>query len=161
VQWSHDLKYIPVVAGGVADNLKVLMFEAATLKGAAFARSTVQTYKSQTNSYLRFCVNYGLQPVPATQQTLCSYMAFLSRSLTPSSVKGYMNAVRLLHIESGFVNPLIDNWEISMIQRGMSRLIGSWEEQTLHALRYPGVASCAVPFSDAYRCSTPGVHSDP
>jgi hypothetical protein len=79
------------------------MFEAATLKGAAFARSTVQTYKSQTNSYLRFCVNYGLQPVPATQQILCTYMAFLSRSLTPSSGKGYMNAVRLLHIESGFV----------------------------------------------------------
>jgi hypothetical protein len=107
------------------------MFEAATLKGAAFARNTVRTYKSQTNSYLRFCVNYGLQPVPATQQTLCTYMAFLSRSLTPSSVKGYMNAVRLLHIESGFVNPLVDNWEITMIQRGMSRLMGSPPKQKL------------------------------
>ena len=107
------------------------MAEAATLKSAAFAKSTIRTYKSQTNSYLKFCVNYGLSPVPAAQQTLCSYLAFLSRSLSPSSVKGYMNAVHLLHIEAGFLNPLEKNWEVSMIQRGMTRLLGSPPKQKL------------------------------
>ena len=115
----------------LADNVAVLMTEAAALKSAAFAHSTVKTYRSQTNSYLKFCVNYGLSPVPASQQTLCSYLAFLSRSLSPSSVKGYMNAVRLLHIEAGFVNPLEKNWEVNMIQKGMARLLGSPPKQKL------------------------------
>ena len=115
----------------MADNLTLLMSQAAVLKGAAFAKNTIRTYKSQTNSFLKFCINYGLKPVPATQQTLCAYLAFLSRSLSPSSVKDYMNAVRLLHIESGFVNPLHENWEITMIQCGMSRLLGTPPKQKL------------------------------
>jgi hypothetical protein len=115
----------------VAGNVAELMSEAAALKSAAFARSTIRTYKSQTNCFLRFCVNYGLQPAPATQQTLCSYLAFLSRTLSPISVKGYMNAVRLFHIEAGFANPLENNGEVNMIQRGMTRLMGSPPKQKL------------------------------
>jgi hypothetical protein len=36
-----------------------------------------------------------------------------------------MNAVRLLHIESGFVNPLAQNSEISMIQRAGEKLLAT------------------------------------
>jgi hypothetical protein len=115
----------------MADNVAGLMQEAFSLKSAAFARSTIRTYKSQTNSYLRFCVNYGVQAMPASQSTLCSYLAFLSRSLSPNSVKGYMNAVRLLHVEAGLINPLENNWEVTMIQRGITRLLGTPPKQKL------------------------------
>ena len=101
------------------------------LKSAAFARSTRKTYHCQSQSYFRFCLNYGLQPVPASQDTIVSYMAFLSRSLAPNSVKGYMNAIRIIHLEAGFSNPLISNWEVNMIQKGISRLMGKPPKQKL------------------------------
>jgi hypothetical protein len=108
-----------------------LLNQASAFKGAAFAKSTVKTYKSQTTAFLKFCLHYNIVSLPASQDTLCAYLAFLSRSLSPSSIKGYMNAVRLLHIEAGFVNPLAQNWEISMIQKGISRLMGSPPKQKL------------------------------
>ena len=113
------------------DDVAGLLIQASTYKGAAFAVSTVKTYKSQTTAYLKFCVHYGLQSLPASQDTLCAYLSFLSRSLSPSSIKGYMNAVRLLHVESGLINPLAQNWEVSMIQKGISRMMGSPPKQKL------------------------------
>jgi hypothetical protein len=76
-------------------------------------------------------MHYNLVSLPASQDTLCAYLAFLSRSLSPSSIKGYMNAIRLLHIEAGFENPLAQNWEVMMIQRGISRLMGTPPKQKL------------------------------
>jgi hypothetical protein len=114
-----------------ADDVAGLLAQASAYKGAAFAVSTVKTYKSQTTAFLKFCLHYGLQSLPASQDTLCAYLSFLSRSLSPSSIKGYLNAVRLLHIESGLPNPLSQNWEISMIQKGISRLMGAPPKQTL------------------------------
>jgi hypothetical protein len=113
------------------DDVSTLLIQASAFKGAAFAKSTVKTYKSQTTAFLKFCLHYNLNSLPASQDTLCAYLAFLSRSLSPSSIKGYMNAVRLLHIEAGFVNPLLQNWEIMMIQRGISRLMGTPPKQKL------------------------------
>ena len=51
-------------------------------------------------------------------------MAFLARSLLPNSIPGYMNIIRLLHLDSGFVNPLLDNWDLKMIYKGISRQLG-------------------------------------
>ena len=74
-------------------------------------------------------MHYGIQPLPSTQDTLCSYLAFLSRTLSPSSIKGYMNAVRLLHVEAEFENPIAQNWELGMIQRGITRMLGKPPKQ--------------------------------
>jgi hypothetical protein len=113
------------------DDVTRLMAEASALKSAAFANSTKQTYRSQTNSYLKFCLNYRLQAIPASQETLCSYVAFLSRTISSNSVKGYLNAVRILHLEAGLANPLESNWELNMITRGFSRLLGKPPKQKL------------------------------
>ena len=112
-----------------SDDITGLLAQASAYKGAAFANSTIKTYK--TLSFLKFCLHYQVQPLPASQDTLCSYLAFLSRSLSTSSIKGYMNAVRLLHIEAGFQNPIAQNWELSMVTRGISRLLGKPPKQKL------------------------------
>ena len=92
----------------MGSRLNVLLSQAASYKDMAFAQSTMKTYKCQTNCYLNFCLDYGLQPAPASQSTLCSYVAFLGNNLSPSSIKGYLNAVRLLHLEGGFANPMTE-----------------------------------------------------
>jgi hypothetical protein len=52
------------------------------------------------------------------------YVAHLSRTLAPVSVGIYLNVVRILHEECGFVNPLKDNYELMLIKRGLKRVKG-------------------------------------
>jgi hypothetical protein len=102
----------------------LLCKEAAAYKHSALASSTKCTYRSQLNAFLRFCLYFGCVPAPADQTTLKCYVAFLARSLNPSSIPGYLNVVRLLHLNAGLPNPLVDNWELNMIKRGVTRVLG-------------------------------------
>ena len=108
----------------LGDDLSVLQAEAISFRGSAFASTTQKTYRSQLKRYLNFCKTFGVQPVPASQGTLTAYMAFLARSLSSSSIPGYMNIVRLMHLDAGFANPLDGNWELKMVYKGISRLLG-------------------------------------
>jgi hypothetical protein len=113
-----------MVTGVLGDELGSLRSEAASFRSAVFSESTKKTYKSQASSYMKFCLNFGLIPIPASQETLVTYCSYLARSLSASSLPGYLNVVRLMHIEAGFANPFLNNWEISSIQKGISRSLG-------------------------------------
>jgi hypothetical protein len=108
----------------MADELGSLRSEASGFRNAVFAQSTKKTYKSQVSCYIKFCLNFGLTPVPASQEMLVTYCSYLARSLSASSIPAYLNVIRLLHVEAGLPNPLQNNWEISSIQKGISRLMG-------------------------------------
>ena len=49
------------------------------------------------------------------------YAAYLARFLVPSSVCIYLNFVGILHKEYGLNNPLLDNWTLSTVLRGIKR----------------------------------------
>jgi hypothetical protein len=83
------------------------------------AETTKSAYRSQLNAFLRFCLHFALTPVPSQQETLRCYVAFLARSLNPSSIPGYLNVVRLLHLNAGLVNPLKDNLELLCSGEGL------------------------------------------
>lgn len=108
-----------------------LCLEASSFKRMAFASATKSTYRSQLNTYLRFCIFYERLPCPANQDTLKAYIAFLARSLKASSIPCYLNVVRILHVGSGYVNPFINNWEVSMIRRGVNRVKGLAPDQKM------------------------------
>lgn len=103
------------------EDLKLLKLEASNFKRAAFADASKKTYKSQIRSYLKFCLDYGQCPLPASQETLTSYLAYLARKLSASSIPNYLNVVRLIHLQAGFDNPLQDNFEVTMIKKGINR----------------------------------------
>lgn len=115
----------------LGDGLEVLWAEAASLKPSASATTTQKTYKSQTKCYLKICNDFGLIPIPATQDTILTYMAFLARTLSSRSIPSYMNVIRILNIEAGFINPLEDNWKAKMVQKGISHTLGSPVTQKL------------------------------
>jgi hypothetical protein len=98
---------------------------------AAFAESTKSCYRSHLNSYLRFCIYYSRIPVPADQIALKTYAAYLARSLKPSSLPGYFNIIRILHLERGLENPIQGNWDLNLVMRGISRQLGSPPAQKL------------------------------
>lgn len=92
---------------------------------ATFAESTQKTYSSYLKSYLQFCCQYDIVPVPVEPINIARYIAFLSFRLSASSISKYLTVIRLLHIESGFANPLENNWLIKSVIRGMQRTKGT------------------------------------
>jgi hypothetical protein len=103
--------------------------EAKRFKSNAFATSTKAAYRTHLQTYLRFCLYYGLETVPATQQTLTCYVAHLARTMPPKSIDIYMNIVRILHEEAGLPNPLQTNYEVRMVKRGVARDKGTPSKQ--------------------------------
>jgi hypothetical protein len=101
------------------------MQEARFYKSQALATSTKASYKTHLMTFLRFCIFYGLEPVPAQKSTLACYVAHLARTMSPVSVNIYMNIVRILHEEAGLCNPLSQNYEVNMIKRGLLRSKGT------------------------------------
>lgn len=55
----------------------------------AYAPGTQKNRRSQCKSYLAFCLYFDLTPVPATAHVIALYCQFLSRSLTPQSIRNY------------------------------------------------------------------------
>jgi hypothetical protein len=101
------------------------MVDASGFKQSAYAESTKAAYRTHRNTYLRFCLYFGLTPVPAEQITLKTYVAYLSRTIKPSGIGGYLNIIRILHLEYGLANPLEKNFEVNLIKKGVARQLGS------------------------------------
>lgn len=70
-------------------------------------------------------------PCPASEHTLCLFVTFLSESLNYSSIKVYLSAVRALHIEQGFQDPLSSCPRLERVVRGVKRTQGSSARQRL------------------------------
>ena len=81
--------------------------------------------------YLQFCTGMSIMPVPVSPGDLGRYIAFLASCLCFSSVRQYLNAVRLMHLEAGLPNPLINNWYIISIIKRLRRHKGDSTQQKL------------------------------
>ena len=62
--------------------------------------------------------------MPASSTTIARYAAFLARKLKPTSVRQYLNIIRIMHIENNLPNPLQDNWFVKSTLTGIERLLG-------------------------------------
>lgn len=70
-------------------------------------------------------LNSSGSPLPTDEWTLCLFSTFLAESLQHSSIKVYLAAVRSLHIESGFPDPLDNCLQLHRVVRGIKRAQGS------------------------------------
>ena len=100
-------------------------------KSQVYAPATRRAYKTHRNSYIAFCNRLGYTPVPASQDTLCRYAAFLAKSLKYNSVKQYINIIRLLHLEWGLPNPLDNNFSLTCTLKGIRRTLGDTINQKM------------------------------
>ena len=105
--------------------------EVCQYRCSSFARSTVKTYSVHIASYMEFCNNLNIKPVPISQTDIGRYIAHLSRRLSFNSVRQYLNAVRIIHLEAGEKNPLEGNWYIATILKGVRRVKGDLTKQKL------------------------------
>lgn len=63
-------------------------------------------------------------PVPVNEQTVAQYAAYLARRLKPSSIKQYINIIRILHLESGLPHPFRDSWYVQTTLKGIEKCKG-------------------------------------
>ena len=98
--------------------------EVAEYRAATYAESTKKSYATHLKRYFEFCAIIGRPPVPATQETIAQYAAYLARDIKATSIRQYLNIIRLLHVEAGFKNPLHENWYIKSTLTGIERLLG-------------------------------------
>lgn len=92
---------------------------------AAYAPATRKAYATHRRAYFNFCRKVRAKPAPASTATLARYVAYLARRLKFSSVKQYLNVVRIIHLEVGLPNPLGDNFYLSLTLRGIKRELAS------------------------------------
>ena len=100
-------------------------------KQLTYAESTKAAYACQLNKYYKFCKIFGYEPVPINDDVLCKYVAYLARTFCPSSIRQYLNVVRILHLENGFPNPLHDNFCLNAVLRGVQRSKGGFVAKKL------------------------------
>ena len=93
------------------------------------APSTRSSYRSGQKKFLEFCTQLGKihlsgSPCPTDEWTLCLFATFLASSVQHATIKVYLSAVRALHIEQGFSDPLVDCLRLQRVLRGIKRTQG-------------------------------------
>lgn len=88
---------------------------------AGLSTSTHKTYKSAEQRYLRFCTQFNIKPFPASETTLCYYVACLGQEgLAHTSIKTYLSGVRQIQIAHGLPDPSIQTMpRLRQIIRGV------------------------------------------
>ena len=94
-------------------------------KSKTYAESTRRSYSCHLRKYLNFCTSYNFVPVPASQEQIELYTVYLSQSLQYTSLSKYLNIIRIVHLEAGFINPLDKNFSLDMLLRGIKRELGA------------------------------------
>lgn len=97
--------------------------EARALFVRGLSASSWSTYGAGKRRYLSFCARANLDPLPASESTLCRFVAYLaSEGLKAQSISGYLAAVRHLSIEAGFApQPRGECPRLAYVLKGVSR----------------------------------------
>ena len=101
------------------------MFDNYVFVHPLFAETTKRTYRTQMSSYLAFCHYMGYRAVPAAPDTIYRYAAMLARTFKFSSIKQYLNVVRILHLEWGLPDPLCNHYSLTAVLKGIQRALAS------------------------------------
>lgn len=98
---------------------------------AAYSTGTVANLRTQWRAYLLFCRYFGLSAVPSSSNTICLFAQFLSFSVTPDTIRNYLNGVRLLHLYQGYEFPFLQDFIVKITLKGISRLASHTPKQAL------------------------------
>ena len=75
-------------------------------------------------TYTKFCQELNIAPLPLSQSDLARYIAYLASRLSYSSIKQYVNIIRIMHLEAGLPSPLGASWHVKSTLMGCKRILG-------------------------------------
>ena len=107
---------------GQPDEFARLYREMLHSRRMAYSSGTSSNLRTQFRAYLSFCVYFRRVALPADLKTIATYAQFLSRSVTPQTVRNYLSGVKFLHILLGLDYPFTESFILRLVLRGISRL---------------------------------------
>lgn len=86
----------------------------------AFRPGTAANHRSQFRAYFAFCMEFNLQDVNPSVDTICMYVEHLAqRFRSPKAVGNYISGVRLLHKYLGVACPSLHCFELDLMLRAL------------------------------------------
>ena len=101
------------------------------------AQNTRRTYSTGETRYLEFCQLERWAPFPATDIMLCCFAASLASKVRPTSVPVYLSAVRNMHLELGYEDPLTEAMLLNRVVKGIGRHRGTAVEKPRLPITFP------------------------
>ncbi|XP_048578830.1 uncharacterized protein LOC125560693 isoform X2 [Nematostella vectensis] len=95
----------------------------------ALAINTKRTYHAGEKQFIDFCLMNRLfdshgDILPASESTLIYFVTFLARRVKHGTIRTYLAAVRNMHIENGFQDPIQGRLILNKVLRGILRVQG-------------------------------------
>ena len=69
---------------------------------SALSLNTQRNYGSVQKGFIRFCICFGVEALPISDEGLAQYCVFQSQTCTPASLRTYFSAIRTLHLDNGY-----------------------------------------------------------
>jgi hypothetical protein len=99
---------------------------------AAYAEGTWRNLVVQWRSFLAFCKYFQFEPLPASLETLCLYVQFLSRSFKSiKAIKKYVSGVKLMHVMKDVDRAVFQSMQLKLAVRGLARIKHPTPKQAL------------------------------
>jgi len=100
---------------------------------ASKAESTLRGYKSDWRHFCEWCTRYGIGALPASPETVASYIAKCSGQLKVGSLQRRLNAIAEAHKTMGLDSPTASGM-VRNTFKGIRRTIGTGTAQKAPAL---------------------------
>lgn len=105
-------------------SLSDLNGKCAQVQSMCWAASTWKSRQSQLRRYFKFCHSYKLQPLPASVDTVCLYVTYLSSQVKYKTICNYVSALWALHNYFGFPPSAKGSFLVQCTLQGAQRLLG-------------------------------------
>lgn len=93
----------------------------AKLRAGSYAKSTQRTRMNQWAKFESFCLLHKLIRLPASEKTVCLYIAYLARSLEYTTINNYVASVASYHHYNDFETPNMNHYSIKQALAGVMR----------------------------------------
>ncbi|CAG2250311.1 unnamed protein product [Mytilus edulis] len=106
---------------------KMLENSVVRLKSKGWASSTSGTYRTHHKTYLEFCENYDLKPLPCTTKIVELYIAFFVdvKNFALSSIRSYLNIISVLHKSHDKPDPIASCCHVRHLLTGVKQELGT------------------------------------
>ena len=95
-----------------------------------FAEGTAKNMISGIRTWYTFCMYFGMQPLPATQQSIVPFLELMSLSVSYDHIKHLLQSVKFLHEARGLEYPE-HNFDIVTTLHGLKRKLSRTPHQAL------------------------------
>lgn len=105
-------------------DVQKLDLEVSNAVGCAWSNNTLLTRNSQWKKYLQFCDDIKVCALPASPQTVCRFLVYLSRYAKFTTINNYLSAIVMLHRFYGYPADFREIFLIKLVLEGLRKILG-------------------------------------